>query len=125
MAGSAINGGCPEIETLKTWLNRVAKNIFFETASARLLPHSFSALDSLASLLNSYPVLLCEKRANAVMTCLIKTGISATRLHAYGYCQQKPVADNSTNDGRAKNRRVQLKRDDMAKYRCFKCQMWN
>jgi OOP family OmpA-OmpF porin len=128
MAGSAVNGGCPEIATLKTWLNWVAQNIFFETGSARLLPRSFSSLDSLANLLKNYPVLqlaieghtdnigeatynqtLSEKRAAAVMTYLTGAGITASRFHAIGYGQQQPVADNTTSEGRAKNRRVELK----------------
>lgn len=128
MAGSAVNGGCPQIEALKTWLNWVAQNIFFETGSARLLPRSFSSLDSLANLLKREPILhltieghtdnvggvtynqtLSEKRAGAVMTYLIEAGIADSRLRAAGYGQQKPVADNATKDGRAKNRRVELK----------------
>jgi OOP family OmpA-OmpF porin len=127
MAGSAVNGGCPEIETFKTWLNWVSKNIFFETGSARLLPRSFSSLDSLVNLLQKYPLLkltieghtdnvgretynqtLSEKRTGSVLIYLTAAGIAASRLRAYGYGQQKPVADNTTNNGRAKNRRVQL-----------------
>ena len=128
MAGNAANGGCPEIATLKIWVNYVAQNIFFETGSARLIPRSFPALDSLANLLKNYPVLqltieghtdnvggvtynqnLSDKRANAVMTYLTGTGITASRLRAAGYGQQKPVAENTTEEGRAKNRRVELK----------------
>ena len=127
MAGSTLNEGCPEKGALRTWVNSVAQNIFFETGSARLLPRSFSSLDSLAGLLKNYPILqlyseghtdnvggvtynqkLSEKRAGAVMTYLIKSGITASRLRAAGYGQQKPVADNATKDGRAKNRRVEL-----------------
>lgn len=128
MAGNAANSGCPEIATLTIWLNRVAQNIFFETGSTRLLPRSFSSLDSLANLLKNYPVLqltieghtdnvggvtynqnLSEKRAGAVMAYLIQGGITASRLRVNGYGQQKPVADNTTNEGRAKNRRVELR----------------
>lgn len=128
MAGGAVNGGCPEIATLKIWVNYVAQNIFFETGSARLLARSFSSLDSLATLLKNYPVLqltieghtdnvggvtynqnLSDNRANAVMSYLTGTGITANRLRAVGYGQQKPVADNTTDEGRAKNRRVELK----------------
>jgi OmpA-OmpF porin, OOP family len=128
MAGSAVNGGCPEIATLKIFLNYVAQNILFETASANLLPRSFSALDSLTNLLKNYSILqltieghtdnvssvtynqkLSEKRAAAVMTYLTNAGITASRLRAAGYGQQKPTADNTTTEGRAKNRRVELK----------------
>lgn len=128
MAGNAANGGCPEIAALKSWVNYVAQNIFFETGRARLLPRSFSSLDSLANLLKNYPVLqltieghtdniggvtynqnLSDKRANAVMIYLTDKGITTARLRAAGYGQQKPVAENTNEEGRAKNRRVELK----------------
>ena len=52
---------------------------------------------------------LSEKRAGAVMTYLTDEGIVASRLRAAGYGQQKPLAENSTTEGRVKNRRVELK----------------
>lgn len=129
LAGSAVNNGCPEIETLKAWVNWMAKNILFETDGHRLLPHSHSSLDSLVELLKKHPVLnlkieghtdnvgevkynqtLSEKRAGAVRAYLISAGIKdASRVQSTGYGQQKPVSDNLTNEGRAKNRRVELK----------------
>jgi OOP family OmpA-OmpF porin len=51
---------------------------------------------------------LSEQRAAAVRKTLIDGGIDAKRLTAKGYGLTKPVADNSTEEGRAKNRRVEL-----------------
>lgn len=47
-------------------------------------------------------------RANAVMNALVKAGIRKDRLKAVGYGAEKPVVDNSTDEGKAQNRRVEL-----------------
>ena len=49
---------------------------------------------------------LSERRANAIVDKLVELGISRSRLTAVGNGQYSPVADNSTEEGRAKNRRV-------------------
>ncbi|MDR2595259.1 MAG: OmpA family protein [Fibromonadaceae bacterium] len=51
---------------------------------------------------------LSEQRASAVMQYLIERGIDKKRLKSVGYGLEKPVADNKTEEGRAKNRRVEL-----------------
>lgn len=51
---------------------------------------------------------LSEARAKSVMTAIVGSGIDASRLSSAGFGQEKPVADNRTEDGRAKNRRVEL-----------------
>jgi OOP family OmpA-OmpF porin len=129
VAGSPANNGCPEIqETLKARINLVASHIFFATGSYRLLPKSYPALDEAVRILKDNPKLhliieghtdntntvqsnqvLSESRANAVMNYLVQAGIKADRLQAVGYGQQQPVADNATPEGRAANRRVELK----------------
>jgi outer membrane protein OmpA-like peptidoglycan-associated protein len=47
-------------------------------------------------------------RAKAVVKAVVEGGIQANRLSAVGWGQEKPVADNRTEEGRAKNRRVEL-----------------
>jgi outer membrane protein OmpA-like peptidoglycan-associated protein len=51
---------------------------------------------------------LSEQRAKAVMQYLVERGIDANRLQSVGYGFTKPVADNKTDEGKAKNRRVEL-----------------
>ena len=51
---------------------------------------------------------LSEDRANAVRTKLVDLGVPADLLTSKGYGDTKPVADNSTDDGRAKNRRMEF-----------------
>jgi len=51
---------------------------------------------------------LSDERAKAVVSAIVAQGIDAKRLSALGHGQEKPVADNKTEEGRAKNRRVEL-----------------
>jgi outer membrane protein OmpA-like peptidoglycan-associated protein len=51
---------------------------------------------------------LSEARAKAVVEAITKGGINAARLSSAGFGEEKPIADNSTADGKAKNRRVEL-----------------
>ena len=56
----------------------------------------------------AYNLSLSQKRADAVKKYLVNKSVAADRLSAKGYGEEKPVADNSTSSGRAKNRRVEL-----------------
>ncbi len=127
-AGPASNQGCPEIkkEVIEK-INMAAKNVFFATGSAKLLPKSFKSLDEVASIMKSDDLLklqidghtdsqgddaknmtLSENRAKSVNDYLISKGVSTSATSSAGYGETKPVADNKTAAGRAKNRRVEM-----------------
>ena len=103
------------------------RNIFFNTASAELLPASNLELDKLLRLMKANPTLrievgghtdnvgadaenqkLSEQRASAVSKYLTSYGIEATRVIAAGFGETKPVASNDTEEGRAQNRRTEI-----------------
>lgn len=101
--------------------------IQFETGSAVIKPESYSELDEImkSSVVaeglkvgvyghsdntgnaNSNQK-LSEERANSVKSYLISKGLLTSRIEAKGFGQTKPVADNKTSEGKAKNRRVQI-----------------
>ena len=102
--------------------------IFFDTAKSDIKPESGPAIDEIAKLLTNNPALkvgivghtdivgdatanlkLSQARAQSVITDLVsKHGIAATRLVAFGAGPWAPLASNKTDDGRARNRRVEL-----------------
>jgi outer membrane protein OmpA-like peptidoglycan-associated protein len=102
--------------------------IFFATDRADILPTSKAALDEIGKLLKSEPSLklrvvghsdsagalpanlvLSKRRADAVVTALTKDyGIEAKRLTSHGVASLSPASTNATDEGRAKNRRVEL-----------------
>lgn len=103
-------------------------NIFFETGSATLKAESFPELNNLVKLLNENPKInivieghtdnvgtdeanqiLSENRAKAVHDYLLSQGVGAERLSYSGFGESKPVDDNSTEEGRMKNRRVEFR----------------
>ena len=57
---------------------------------------------------------LSNDRANAVMKYISDHGIDPGRLSAKGYGPKRPIADNNTNDGRQRNRRVEFHITDQA-----------
>ena len=53
---------------------------------------------------------LSERRAQAIVDQLVKDGVAASALTAKGYGSSRPIADNATPEGRAKNRRVEFRK---------------
>ena len=58
---------------------------------------------------DEYNITLSQKRTESVKAYLLEKGIVESRLTATGYGETQPIADNKTDLGRAKNRRVELK----------------
>jgi len=56
----------------------------------------------------SYNQMLSERRARSVRNFLLATGVAAARMRAVGFGERYPIADESTEEGRARNRRVEL-----------------
>jgi OOP family OmpA-OmpF porin len=122
-AGTRVDtAGCPLPKTV------VLKGVNFETGSARLTANSARTLDNVVETLHSNPDLkveigghtdstgsaalnrhLSKQRAEAVRVYLVSKGANAESLTAVGYGPDKPLAENATPEGRAANRRVELK----------------
>lgn len=105
----------------------IALNILFETGKSAIQKESFPIVDQIYELMKSNTSLkvsveghtdnlgdaasnkkLSNDRAKAIMDALIAKGIDETRLSSIGWGQEKPVGDNRTDEGRTKNRRVEI-----------------
>lgn len=106
---------------------RIALPLHFATDSAEILPESQPQIAQILAMLTDDPALelaihghtdstgdtghnqrLSESRAAAVVAALTGHGIDGKRLRSAGFGADQPVADNDTEDGRARNRRVEL-----------------
>ncbi len=58
---------------------------------------------------DAYNQLLSERRANSVASYLVQSGVSASQLSVAGYGETQPMASNDTAEGRAQNRRVEIR----------------
>ncbi len=106
----------------------VLRNIFFETNEYQLKPESTQELERLIKMLKENPEVrieisghtdntgndagnqrLSESRAKAVFDFLVGKNIDVSRLKYVGYGASKPIAPNDTEDGRAQNRRTEIK----------------
>lgn len=105
-------------------------NVYFDFDKYTLKPESFKAINRVAKLMKAFPTMvieiaghtdsinrskdpnynitLSELRAQEVKKALVKEGIEDFRIIARGYGETRPIADNSTEEGRAKNRRIEF-----------------
>jgi outer membrane protein OmpA-like peptidoglycan-associated protein/tetratricopeptide (TPR) repeat protein len=116
------------LQPLATGAVAVLKNIFFDPNKYDLKPESGAELAEIVQLLKDNPTLkiqingytdnsgnpadnikLSEDRAKSVTDYLIAKGIAPTRLSSKGWGDTLPIADNNTPEGRARNRRTELK----------------
>jgi len=58
---------------------------------------------------DAYNQALSERRAASAKDYVVKKGVDGSRISAQGFGESKPIADNKTKEGRAKNRRVEIK----------------
>jgi OmpA-OmpF porin, OOP family len=129
LAGIKENNGCPEIKTeIKKKIDEAAKKVFFDFGSSKIKKESYKVLDEVAKILAADTDLKLtieghtdnvgtaernnirsQERADAIKAYLVSKNVTGTRMEATGYGFSRPVADNSTDKGRAENRRVEMK----------------
>ena len=105
----------------------VFDHLNFQTASTELTPDSVQSVGDLTAILKAYPNAhvtltghtdntgdvdanqrLSVDRANAVKAMLVSGGVSSDRISTAGYGQSRPIAGNDTDEGRTRNRRIEL-----------------
>jgi len=121
-AGSRVDGeGCPFDKVINL------KGVTFEFNKTRLRPDAQTILDWVVGVLKKYPDMkvevaghtdsvgsdaynqkLSEGRAQSVMQYFVDHGVPSDQVTAKGYGESQPVADNNTEEGRERNRRVEL-----------------
>ena len=116
------------IAEAKVGENMILNNIYFEVGKAVLNTNSSTDLVKLVQFLKDNPLTrleiqgytdnsgnvlinkrLSEKRANSIVNYLVMNGVNKSRLTAKGFGALVPIEDNSTDAGKAKNRRVEMK----------------
>lgn len=125
-AGSGVD--VTEADNGQSILVNLPEGVTFDVGSATLKPQFRATLDQIAQSLRTYPdslidvyghtdstgsdafnQTLSESRARTVANYLTMQGVAASRIRSQGYGETMPVADNMTAEGRAKNRRVEIK----------------
>lgn len=116
------------VEEVTATKNIVLSNINFATGKSVVDTRSSADLDKLIQFLKDNPTLkleiqghtdnvgslasnnaLSQKRANSIVDYLVKNGIEKQRLFAKGYGPTQPITDNTSTEGKAQNRRVEMK----------------
>ncbi|MCP3063933.1 OmpA family protein [Myxococcus sp. K38C18041901] len=129
--GPVKNHGCKQKQLAQIGEGqiRILEAVFFENNKDLISPRSFKLLDGVAAILVSHPEIekvrveghtdntgkadynleLSQRRAEAVAKYLEGKGVKRERLEPRGFGPQKPIAENTTKAGRAKNRRVEFR----------------
>ena len=103
-------------------------NLNYNTGSAQIKEASMGEVDNLAAILKAYEAIsitveghtdsagddtmnlnLSQKRADSVKSRLVAQGIDGSRISTKGYGETNPIGDNSTKEGMAMNRRIEVK----------------
>jgi OOP family OmpA-OmpF porin len=118
----------PPAATLEASKITISEQVQFETGTAQLRPESSAILEQVAQVLQKHPEIellevaghtddtgtddlnlrLSRERASAVLEWLVSRGVVRQRLRAEGYGRKHPLGDNTSEEGRAKNRRVEF-----------------
>ncbi|MCB0523441.1 MAG: OmpA family protein [Saprospiraceae bacterium] len=126
--GLASNNGCPEVKKeVQARLEYAARAVKFETAKSILKSESYAILDEIVNIMRQNPeyilaisghtddvgedeenLELSQERARACYDYLLFRGIKAERLRHAGFGESRPIATNSTPEGRELNRRVEF-----------------
>ena len=105
-------------------------DVYFDVNKSEVTPASVPAIENIVTLMKAYPNMtielrghtdntngtkdpdynkkLSQRRADAVKDAIVKSGISAGRIKATGYGESIPIADNGTEEGKARNRRTEI-----------------
>ena len=128
--GDQDDDGCPDLYksiVIKEDKIELKQKIFFAFNKAKIKAQSFAMLEEVAMALKDHPKIkvrieghtdskgrdrynlkLSDKRAKSVRMFLLERGVAADRMVAIGYGETKPIADNSDEEGREMNRRVEF-----------------
>jgi len=120
-------GAVPLYDRMMSEGKFVTYGITFDVGKATIKPESMGEINRIVQLMNENPTLkfsveghtdstgnaasnqtLSEQRSQAIVNKLVELGIAKDRLTAVGKGQNSPIADNNTDEGRAKNRRVEF-----------------